>query len=148
MPSFPPLFSASQRVRSGFGLLLLLALSSPGPLTAAAQTATPDTQPDAKPKGPFDGLAFRQIGPFRGGRVGAVTGVQSQPLTFYMGATGGGIWKTADGGMHWAPVADGQLKLGSVGAIAVADSNPHILYAGTGEADLRGNASHGRLIIN
>ena len=139
MPSFPPLFSASQRVRSGFGLLLLLALSSPGPLTAAAQTAAPDT----KPKGPFDGLAFRQIGPFRGGRVGAVTGVQSQPLTFYMGATGGGIWKTTDGGMHWAPVADGQLKLGSIGAIAVADSDPNIVYAGTGEADLRGNASHG-----
>jgi photosystem II stability/assembly factor-like uncharacterized protein len=69
--------------------------------------------------------------------------VQSQPLTFYMGATGGGIWKTADGGMHWLPVADGQIKLGSVGAIAVADSDPNVVYAGMGEADLRGNASHG-----
>jgi photosystem II stability/assembly factor-like uncharacterized protein len=92
---------------------------------------------------PFAGLAFRQIGPFRGGRVGAVTGVQSQPFTFYFGATGGGIWKTTDGGIHWNPVADGQLKLGSVGAIAVADSDPNIVYAGMGESDMRGNASHG-----
>ncbi len=72
-----------------------------------------------------------------------MTGVQSQPQTFYFGATGGGIFKTTDGGIHWRPVADGQLKLGSVGAIAVSDSDPNIVYAGTGEADLRGNASHG-----
>ena len=100
-------------------------------------------QEDAKSQGPFAGVEFRQIGPFRGGRVGAVTGVQAQPLTFYFGATGGGIFKTTDGGEHWAPVADGQLKLGSVGAIAVADTDPNIVYAGMGEADLRGNASHG-----
>jgi photosystem II stability/assembly factor-like uncharacterized protein len=92
---------------------------------------------------PFAGVTFRQIGPFRGGRVGAVTGVQSQPLTFYMGATGGGIWKTTDGGAHWLPIADGQIKLGSVGAIAVSDSDPNVIYAGMGEGDLRGNASHG-----
>ena len=96
-----------------------------------------------KPASAFDALKFRQIGPFRGGRVGAVTGVQSQPLTFYFGATGGGIFKTTDGGAHWVPVADGQLKLGSIGAIAVSDSDPNIVYAGTGEGDLRGNASHG-----
>lgn len=95
------------------------------------------------PPSPFAGITFRQIGPFRGGRVGAVTGVQSEPLTFYMGATGGGIWKTTDGGAHWVPVADGQIKLGSVGAIAVANSDPNIVYAGMGEGDLRGNASHG-----
>jgi photosystem II stability/assembly factor-like uncharacterized protein len=101
------------------------------------------TEDEAKSEGHFAGLEFRQIGPFRGGRVGAVTGVQSEPLTFYFGATGGGIFKTTDAGAHWTPVADGQLKLGSVGAIAVADSDPNILYAGMGEADLRGNASHG-----
>jgi photosystem II stability/assembly factor-like uncharacterized protein len=106
-----------------------------GLLPAAAQ--------QDKPAGPYDALKFRLVGPFRGGRVGAVTGVQSQPLTFYMGATGGGIFKTTDGGAHWIPVADGQLKLGSVGAIAVADSDPNIVYAGMGEGDLRGNASHG-----
>jgi photosystem II stability/assembly factor-like uncharacterized protein len=89
------------------------------------------------------GLKFRQIGPFRGGRSGAVAGSQSEPLTYYMGATGGGIFKTVDGGIHWLPVSDGQIKLGSVGAIAVADSDSNIVYAGMGESDMRGNSSHG-----
>ncbi len=88
-------------------------------------------------------LKFRQIGPFRGGRSGAVAGVPSAPQTFYLGATGGGVFKTTDGGGRWLPIADGQLKLGSVGAIAVADSDPNIIYVGMGEADMRGNASHG-----
>jgi photosystem II stability/assembly factor-like uncharacterized protein len=92
---------------------------------------------------PFSILKFRQIGPFRGGRSGAVTGVPSAPQTFYLGATGGGVFKTTDGGGHWSPITDGQLKLGSVGAIAVADSDPNIIYIGMGEADMRGNASHG-----
>jgi photosystem II stability/assembly factor-like uncharacterized protein len=110
---------------------------------AGAGSFAQSAAPAAKPDSPFAGLTFRQIGPYRGGRVGAVTGVQSEPLTFYFGATGGGIWKTTDAGIHWMPVADGQLKLGSVGAIAVADTDPNIVYAGMGEADLRGNASHG-----
>lgn len=112
---------------------------------AAGQGNSDQSSADARAKAaaPYAGLAFRQIGPFRGGRVGAVSGVQTQPFTFYFGATGGGIFKTVDGGIHWAPVADGQLKLGSVGAIAVSDSDPNIVYAGMGESDLRGNASHG-----
>src|ERR1700735_611741 len=88
-------------------------------MTMLGQEPTPDS--------PFAGITFRQIGPYRGGRVGAVTGVQSQPLTFYMGATGGGIWKTTDGGAHWLSIADGQIKLGSVGAIAVSDSDPNVV---------------------
>ena len=112
-------------------------------LLAAITLSTPYALAQKPAVSPFDGLKFRQIGPFRGGRVGAVTGVQSQPLTFYFGSAGGGIFKTTDGGAHWLPIADGQLKLGSIGAIAVADSDPNILYVGTGEGDLRGNASHG-----
>ena len=88
-------------------------------------------------------LKYRSIGPFRGGRVVAVTGVPSQPNVYYFGATGGGIWKTTDAGSSWAPVTDGQIKSGSVGAIAVSESDPNIIYAGMGEPDIRGNASPG-----
>jgi photosystem II stability/assembly factor-like uncharacterized protein len=99
---------------------------------AAAQT--PDLWKD---------LRFRQIGPFRGGRVVAVAGVPSQPNVYYFGATGGGIWKTTDAGASWLPVSDGQLQTGSVGALAVAGSDPNVIYAGMGEACIRGNASNG-----
>ncbi len=126
------------RSRSTTFIALVVAASASLPLLSVAVHAQ-----EQKAASPYAELKFRQIGPFRGGRSGAVTGVQSQPLTFYMGATGGGIFKTVDGGHHWLPVADGQLKLGSIGAIAVADSDPNIIYAGTGEGDLRGNASHG-----
>ncbi len=104
---------------------------------APAQTA-PVTPPN-----PLKGIAFRQIGPFRGGRVVAVTGVRQQPLVYYFGGTGGGVFKTTDGGHSWVPVSDGQIKLGSIGAITVAPSDPNVVYVGTGEAPMRGNASHG-----
>jgi photosystem II stability/assembly factor-like uncharacterized protein len=89
------------------------------------------------------GLAFRNLGPFRGGRVTAVTGVRHQPLTFYFGATGGGVWKTTDAGGTWANVSDKDFKTGSIGALAVAESDPNVIYAGTGESPVRTNASHG-----
>ena len=88
-------------------------------------------------------LKFRQIGPFRGGRSVAVAGVPSQPDTYYFGAVGGGVFKTTDSGLTWIPVSDGQFKTGSVGALAVADSDPNVIYAGMGEACVRGNATHG-----
>jgi photosystem II stability/assembly factor-like uncharacterized protein len=88
-------------------------------------------------------LRFRLAGPFRGGRVIAVTGVPSQPNVYYFGGVGGGVWKTTDGGGSWLPIADGQLKTSSVGAIAVADSDPNVIYAGMGESCVRGNASNG-----
>ena len=94
-------------------------------------------------EGPLKDIRWRQIGPFRGGRVLAVTGVTSQPQVYYFGATGGGIFKTTDGGATWIPVADGQLANGDVGALAVAESDPNIVYAGMGEACIRGNASPG-----
>src|ERR1022692_2734748 len=97
----------------------------------------------AQPADLFRDLRFRLVGPFRGGRVVAVTGVPSQPNVYYFGGVGGGIWKTTDGGGTWLPVSDGQLKTSSVGAIAVADSDPNVVYAGMGESCVRGNASNG-----
>src|SRR5579864_2732320 len=88
-------------------------------------------------------LKYRNIGPFRGGRSVAVSGVTSQPNVYYFGATGGGVWKTTDGGVDWRPVSDGQFKTGSVGAIGVSESDPNVVYVGMGEPDIRGNASHG-----
>src|SRR5215470_12862047 len=73
------------------------------------------------------GLRWRPIGPYRGGRSTAVTGVPSQPNVYYFGATGGGVWKTTDSGANWEPVSDGFFKTGSVGAIAVSDSDPNVI---------------------
>lgn len=86
----------------------------------------------------YKGLKFRNIGPFRGGRSVAVTGVRGNPMLYYMGSTGGGIWKTEDAGLTWINISDGQLKTGSVGAIAVAPSDPNVIYVGMGEHPVRG----------
>jgi photosystem II stability/assembly factor-like uncharacterized protein len=88
-------------------------------------------------------LHWRSIGPFRGGRVVAVAGVPTQPLVYYQGATGGGVWKTTDAGNTWANISDKFFKTGSVGSIAVADSDPNIIYVGMGEPCLRSNISQG-----
>ena len=88
------------------------------------------------------GMKWRQIGPFRGGRVLAVAGVPGDPDTYYFGAVAGGIFKSTNGGMTWMPTFDHQ-DISSIGAIAVADADHNILYAGTGEACLRGNISYG-----
>ncbi|HLH39965.1 MAG TPA: hypothetical protein VKX39_12515 [Bryobacteraceae bacterium] len=93
--------------------------------------------------GPYKDIRWREIGPFRGGRVLAVAGVDSQPQVFYFGATGGGVFKTTDGGASWVPVSDGQFTNGDVGAIAVAPSDPNVVYVGMGEACIRGNTSPG-----
>ena len=85
----------------------------------------------------LQGLTWRNVGPFRGGRVTAVTGVLQDQHTFYMGATGGGVWKTTDAGISWKNVSDGFFKSGSVGAIAVAPSDPNVIYAGMGEHCIR-----------
>lgn len=92
----------------------------------------------------WSGLRYRMIGPFRGGRVTTVTGVPSQPYTFYMGSTGGGVWKTIDAGHTWLNVSDGFIKVGSMGAIEVSLSDPNIVYAGTGSSKIRSNVSIGR----
>ncbi len=89
-------------------------------------------------------LRFRSVGPHRGGRVTAVAGHRRQPATFYMGATGGGVWKTTDSGATWLNVSDGFFATGSIGAIDVAESNPDIVYVGTGSAAIRSNVIQGR----
>ena len=91
----------------------------------------------------FSALKLRQIGPFRGGRVDAVTGVPGEPLVYYFGGTGGGVFKTTNGGHSWEPITDGQINFGSIGSIAVASSDHNVIYVGTGESAIRGNASHG-----
>ena len=90
----------------------------------------------------FDGMKWRLIGPFRGGRALAVAGIPGDPNTYYFGAVAGGMWKTTDAGDKWVPVFDKQ-DISSIGAIAVADSDPNVVYAGTGEACIRGNISYG-----
>ncbi|MBO0912538.1 MAG: hypothetical protein J2P13_12165, partial [Acidobacteria bacterium] len=90
----------------------------------------------------FNGLTWRLIGPFRGGRVVAVAGVPGDTTTFYFGAVDGGIWKTTDAGAVWTPVFDGQ-HIASIGALAVAPSEPKTIYAGTGESDIRSDLSSG-----
>jgi photosystem II stability/assembly factor-like uncharacterized protein len=90
----------------------------------------------------LDGMKWRQIGPFRGGRVVAVSGVPGEPATWYFGGVAGGVWKSTDVGTSWKPVFDDQ-KISSIGAIAVADSDHNVLYVGTGEACPRGNITYG-----
>jgi photosystem II stability/assembly factor-like uncharacterized protein len=90
----------------------------------------------------YSGLKWRLIGPFRGGRVVAVAGVPGSSTTFYFGSVGGGVWQTSDAGVVWKPMFDAQ-RIASIGALAVAPSDPKIIYAGTGESDIRSNLSSG-----
>ncbi len=90
----------------------------------------------------YSGLEYRLVGPFRGGRSAAVTGVPNKPNLFYFGATGGGVWKTTDGGRTWESMSDGYFG-GSIGAITVSKSDPNVIYVGGGEKTVRGNVSSG-----
>ena len=113
--------------------LVLLALAG------AASAASPEPDTDR-----LEGLEWRMIGPYRGGRVTAVTGVPGKPNLYYMGATGGGVWKTENAGTTWENLSDGDFKVGTIGAVAVAESDHNVIYVGTGEAPIRGvTTSHG-----
>ena len=101
-------------------------------------TAQPAVQYDSSL---FHALEWRNIGPTRGGRVTTVSGVPNEPLTYYMGATGGGVWKTDDAGITWRNISDGFFKTGSVGSIGIAPDDPNVIYVGMGEAPVRGVAS-------
>src|SRR6266481_2653065 len=109
---------------TGLALAAMPALGQQGPDTAA-------------------GLQWRMIGPFRGGRTVTAAGVPGDPLTYYFGAVNGGVWKTSDGGGVWTPIFDG-ADTASIGAIALAPSNPQILYVGTGEGDFRSDLTSGK----
>ncbi len=89
------------------------------------------------------GLEWRSIGPYRGGRVAAVAGDPIDKQRFYFGSTGGGVWQTTDGGLTWGNISDGYFKRASVGAIAIAQADPNVIYVGMGETTIRGNVSHG-----
>ena len=91
----------------------------------------------------FKPMLWRSIGPFRGGRSNAATGVVGDPRTYYMGTTGGGLWKTVDMGLSWRNVSDGHFESGSIGAVAVAQGDPNVVYVGMGEHAVRGVMTHG-----
>ncbi len=107
-------------------------------LAVCAGTAWSQTESE-----PFEGLEFRLVGPSRGGRVTAVAGHTSHPYTFYMGSTGGGVWRTTNAGRTWQNLTDDDFGAGSVGAVAVAPSDQNVIYVGTGSACPRGNVSIG-----
>src|SRR5689334_6324686 len=90
----------------------------------------------------YSGLRWRMIGPFRAGRVNAVSGVVGQPDTFYFGSVGGGVWKSLNAGRTWTPIFDA-TNVASIGAIGVAPSDPNVVYVGTGEADMRDSIAFG-----
>jgi len=90
----------------------------------------------------YDGVQWRLVGPFRGGRSGTASGVLNNPNLYYMGTAGGGVWKTTDAGNTWSCISDGYFG-GSIGAVAVSESDPNVIYVGEGEQTLRGNVSSG-----
>ena len=122
--------------RSGLALSLLVCSA----LVPVQAFASPELHAASTQVTPLEGLKYRLVGPFRGGRATGVTGVAGDPETFYFGSASGGLWKTTDGGLTWKPLWDKFPEASpAVGAVAVAPSNPNIVYAGTGEINIRGN---------
>src|SRR4030095_10647270 len=121
-----------------FGCSVVFAVN-PTPTPAGTRSPTPPGGIDEKL---FQGMQWRQIGPFRGGRALAIEGVPRQPDTYSFGAVAGGVWKTIDGGANWTPLFD-KDPISSIGAVAVASSDHNVIYAGTGEAAIRGNTTYG-----
>src|SRR5215831_21313872 len=114
---FPPLPSQTRAQRSA-------SAHSSAPMLASVDTML------------FHGLRFRMVGPPRGGRVTTVTGVPSQARTFYMGVASGGVFRTTNSGASWVPITDGKVPVASTGSIAVAESDPNVIYLGTGSDDI------------
>jgi len=111
-------------------------------LSLSAQEKTTTNTSNSPDQDKYGSVEWRHIGPFRGGRSCAVTGVEGKPNLYYFGATGGGVWKTENGGQSWSNISDGYFG-GSIGSIAVASSDNNVLYVGGGEKTVRGNVSFG-----
>jgi len=121
-------------------VLAALVSFAPSPQVAAQGDAN-----QLVPANAYKDLKWRSVGATRGGRVTAYSGVRQQPHTFYFGGVGGGVWKTDDAGINWAPISDGQITTtGSIGSIDVAPSNPNHVWVGTGSAAIRSNVIIGR----
>src|SRR6201997_4307192 len=116
--------------------------ASPESATASPKTADSDKDESKPEEKPFKGMKYRLVGPFRGGRSLTAAGIPGDPTTYYFGATGGGVWKSSDAAMNWSSVFDKE-GTSTIGSIAIANSNHNVVYAGTGEACIRGNISHG-----
>ena len=118
--------------------LMIIALIGPQATHSQKRKKRQVADKEVVPDTVFHGLKWRNIGPFRGGRSVASSGVVKEPMTYYFGSTGGGVWKTVDDGITWKNVSDGFLKTGTVGAIAVSESDPNVVFAGMGEHAARG----------
>src|SRR5471032_1745166 len=134
---------AFSRYRTLLACVALLALSAGWSFGLRPGLAAQSAGDGGLDQAILSAFKWRGIGPPRGGRSIAVSGVKGRPKESYFGAVGGGLWKTTDGGGHWAPVTDGQLTSSSVGAVAVSESQPDIVYIGTGESCIRGNIMPG-----
>ncbi len=121
---------------------ILAAIIFVGSICFAAAPSPSPTPAGATDEKLFKGMQWRQIGPFRGGRALTIEGVPGEPGAYYFGAVAGGVWKTNDGGANWTPLFDKE-PISSIGAIAVAPSDHNVIYAGTGEAAIRGNTTYG-----
>lgn len=132
----------SSRFRLFFACAALCALAYAGRFDGLGAQASAQA-PAAIDPTLLDAYRWRSIGPNRGGRSIAVSGVKGRPREAYFGAVGGGLWKTTDAGNNWAPVTDGQITSSSVGAVAVSESNPDVVYIGMGENCIRGNIMPG-----
>ena len=118
------MFKSVRALHLGSLVLLFLVMVLTTSVINAQRPAASTTEPPANDANPLKALQWRSIGPFRGGRVDAVAGVATQPMVYYFGGTGGGVWKTTDGGINWEPVSDGSVfGTGSVGAIGLSDSD-------------------------
>ena len=145
LPHRPDMHRPHRHFRSLLPLTPAIAALLLLPLAARAQARPTTTDVASFDDARLAGMRYRMIGPARGGRVTAVTGVIQEPHTFYFGSTGGGVWKTSDAGQSWHNLSDdSRFATASIGALDVADSDPNVLYVGTGSEAIRSNVSIGR----